>query len=358
MRLPLSFLLAALALAACDATAVETPPPPPSTDLPTAPADTPGVDADLLEGSLRALFSVSGFHGAVVVRDGAIVGEAYSAGYDQSLPHPVRSVSKSVVGLLVGIAVFEGALSGPDQPIGEILGDGTDIGAVLTPEQQAITVGDLLTMQSGHTWNESADFLPWEGSLNPLGYLVHRPLAEPPGEAFLYNSAAVHLLGAVLSRATSQPVSVYAEERLFRPLGIGSASWSRLRDGRDHAAAGLVLRPRDLAKLGVLVLNGGRWDGQQVVPAEWMAAAVGTRVDRDAAGYGLTGVDYGYLWWVDGGARPLAWGWGGQFVYVDPERDLVVATAASWSVSGSTADRQEGQILDVILNGIRPAVQP
>lgn len=354
---PLAVALVTLALAACDAGSL---PPPLFTpegpfqadDLPRATPAEQNLDADRLEAAFGDARSAPGAPSLTVVRGGHLVAEAYFGSLQAQSAHPVRSVSKSVVALLVGIAIAEGALDGVDQPIGSVL-DGT---VALTAVQRTITVGDLLTMQSGIAWDEG-EFLAWQSAPDPVGYLLDRPQEAEPGTRFRYNSAAVHLLSVVLEQATGTPLQGYAADRLFTPLGIQEASWDRLPDGRASGGAGLRLRPRDLAKLGVLLLEGGRWAGAQVVPQAWVEAMLSEQVELGLDGPDLQDVDYGYLWWLDRGQTPLAWGWGGQFLYLDAARDLVVVTTAASLVPADRAHVQEAALMDIVLNGVVPAAR-
>jgi CubicO group peptidase (beta-lactamase class C family) len=194
-------------------------------------------------------------------------------------------------------------------------------------------------MTGGFAWgNESTGaYNEWIGSPDHVAYLLDRPVVTAPGTDFHYNSAAVHLLGVVLEEATGRPLPNFADQVLFTPLGIGSREWEALPGGRVNGGAGLDLQPQDLARLGQLVLQDG-WSGNhRVIPAEWLREATATRFPWVVEAGPLARVSYGLLWWTDLDRNAFfAWGYGGQFVYVLPEEEIVVVTTTRWQ--GITAE--------------------
>jgi CubicO group peptidase (beta-lactamase class C family) len=317
-----------------------------------------GVDGGALRRALDEAAGISRLRSLLVVRDGRLVAERYYNGFDRDSLADVRSVTKSVVSMLVGIAVARGDLDGVETPIGDILPPSV---AILTEEQAGITVRDLLTMSGGWQWHESGDggdYNRWVTSGNHLGYLLDRPTVAAPGTTFAYNSAAVHLLGVVLEEVVGRSLPAYADEHLFGPLGITDRRWEAM-GGRVNGGAGLDLRPRDLARLGQLFLQEGSTGDAQLLPASWVLGATAPAYDWSSSYGPLDDLNYGYLWWLDRtrGAY-LAWGYGGQFLYVAPNRALVVVCTTEWRHLG-----QDGgptplttAVLDVIVNGIVPAV--
>ncbi|MEM0960949.1 MAG: serine hydrolase [Bacteroidota bacterium] len=348
-------LLVAIGVVGCDAS--EPAPPvgalPEEPGLPTTTAASQNVDEVQLAEAAAQLAEAPGARSLLVARNGYLVGEAYTSSSALSTPHGVRSATKSVAAMLTGIAIEQGHLPGVDALVAPLLPEGY----ALPEGLDDLRVEDLLTMRAGFTWNEGAEFLPWAGSSDPVTYLLDHPAGDAPGDRFLYNSAATHLLGVVLEQATGQSFDAFADEVLLAPMGITTARWVRTRDGRASAGYGLMLRPRDLVKLGILVLDGGRWDGQEVVPEAWVDRMVGPRVALGREYGSLADVDYGYLWWIDRGRRPLAWGWGGQFIYLDRDLHLVVVTTAAWNVGQATANVQEKALLRVIVDSVLPAAR-
>ncbi|GEM_PF-955454 len=327
-----------------------------SEPLPRVRPGAVGIDAGRLEAALDAFEAVVGARSMVVVRRGAVVGERYWTGEPGGLNN-VASVTKSVTSTLVGIAIERGLISGLDARMvdylpPELVPD--------DPAKDAITIRHLLTMTSGLRYDEDAEFLLWSRSRNPARYVLDRPLAAPPGTRFDYSSADPHLLSIVLATAVGVPTLDFADAVLFGPLGITERRWPADPQGFNFGGHGLALRTEDMARLGLLFLGHGVWDGDRVVSGSWTVEATSEQVKLGAYFESLTGIDYGWLWWLFESLEPrafVAWGWGGQFVFCVPELDLVVATSAAWNVGPGTATRQErGILLDVILDRLLPAV--
>ncbi len=298
-------------------------------------------------------------NGVVVVRHGALVYEHYFVGgieYGADTLHGIRSITKSVVALLVGIAFDRGWVKSLDTPVFSFFPEDADL---RTPDKDRITLRDLLTMTSGLQWPESA--ISYNNPLNlehrmdlasrPYRFVLEQSLAAMPGMVWNYNSGGVEILGNILIKVSRQPLVNFAKQALFDPLGIRDWEWARSPNGKRGAAWGLWLRLRDLAKIGQLVLNHGAWQGRQIVSAAWIKQMTAPRLPR----WYLLGIDsaysYGYLWWlgrssVNSHQFPWAagFGWGGQRLYVVPSQDLVVAVTAgvyrrSWTqnLAGDTA---------------------
>ena len=354
---PSLFALTLAALAACDSAPVPAIGP---LDLAApwveSPPEAVGLRASALDRAVERMEAIPRARSLLVVGDGRLVTEAAFHGADRATLHDVRSVTKSVVGLLTGIAIERGHLA-LDTPISSVLSD-----ARFRPEHDAVTVGHLLTMTGGFEWNELSDddYARWIRSGEPVGFLLDRPLADTPGTAFTYNSAAVHLLGAVVAEAAGEPLPDFAAEALFEPLGIGPVAWEPSPDGRVNGGAGLDLRARDLARLGQLVLQDGLSGEQAVVSSAWTASSTSPSQPWRSTFGPLRSFTYGRLWWtLDGPPRgALAWGYGGQFVLVVPDRDLVLVATTDWrGVSGEPggADALEQAVLDVLLDLVREA---
>ena len=290
----------------------------------------------------------------LVVRHGRLVGEAYFRGRNRSTLNDVRSVTKSVVSTLVPLAIENGVLEDLDQPIGALLNPGT---ATLTEEQAAITVAQLLTMSSGFEWDEAttAGYNAWVTSPDPLRHLLDRPLTSAPGSTFVYNSAAVHLLGVVLEDAAGRSLPDMADAWLFGPLGIEVAVWEAFDDGRVNGGSGIDLRSRDLARLGTLMLQDGVSGTNRILPEGWVEAATVPAFSWRASYGPLSAMSYARLWWTDDAAPTrafFAWGFGGQFIYVVPDLHLVVVATTEWQGSGSSATAVTQDVLDLVVNGV------
>ncbi len=298
--------------------------PPAATDdgWPVSELELEGVQGQPVQNLVRELqLSPQRVDSFLIVRHGKLVLESYFGGWQRERLHELRSVSKSVNSLLVGIAIDQGALDG----VGHLMVDLFPQYAALVSDgsKGAIGVEHLLTMSSGLRWDQTSfdhsDDRNNEGALersdNWLEYVLSREMQYAPGEVFLYNSGCSALLAGIVKQATGEHSNIVAERSLFGPLGIERYYWQRQSDGLCNAWAGLSLRPRDMAKIGQLMLDHGRWQGQQVVSEEW--------VERSTTALQSSGANgYGYQWWTtDMAAGSTAAG----------------STAAGSTAAGSTA---------------------
>jgi CubicO group peptidase (beta-lactamase class C family) len=277
-------------------------------------------------------------HGVVVARGDAVVFEHYGVGEDFSWStahgvvhfgpdtlHDMRSITKSVVALLYGIALDRGQVPAPDEPLLRHFPEYEDLAA--DPRRAERTVGHALTMTLAFEWDESAPYtspanseIAMELAPDRYRFILDRPITGAPGQRWSYCGGASALLGGLIARGTGRSLPDFARGELFEPLGIGRFEWMVGDDGVPSAAAGLRLTPRALARIGQLVLG----DGQGVVPRSWLAEALRPRVPTGSG-------QYGYQWYLGptGPHRTVtASGNGGQRLFVLPDLDLVVAVTA------------------------------
>jgi len=359
-------LLAATLACGEAATAPPSTPPPPTTTQPvdlsadwvTTTPGAQGVDAAALATGLGGAAGIPGLRSILVVRHGRLISEQYLASGGADSLYALRSVTKSLISLLVGSAIQRGAIRGTDQTLGELFRPPLPS---LAPADAAITVGDLLTMTGGFQWNESGvtEYNNWVLAPDQIDYLLARPIVSPPGTTFNYNSAAVHLLSAVLE-VDAGGTAALADSVLLAPLGIHARDWELDDRGIPNGGAGLYLRPRDMAKIGQLVLQRGRSGAAEVVPPSWVDEATRDHVATGTALGAMGTLRYGDLWWLGstaGHAFVLAWGYGGQLVWIVPDFDLVVVTTATWQGLRTGAQAQTAAIAGLIVNRILPAVR-
>jgi CubicO group peptidase (beta-lactamase class C family) len=286
---------------------------------------------------------VGGLHAVVAVRGGRTLLEWYGAGedfawgdslgvveFEPDTLHDVRSVTKSVTALLYGIALREGLVPAPAEALLRRFPQYPDLAA--DPQRARLTVEHALTMSLGVEWREDLPYnspanaeIAMEQAPDRYRYVLERPILTPPGAQWTYCGGATALLGRLIADGTGQSLPQYGQAVLFAPLGIGSFEWMAGDDGVASAASGLRLAPRDLASLGELVLAGGAWHGQPIVPADWIHTMLQPRLQTDWGG------QYGYHWYIESvaGHRLVAgMGNGGQRLFVLPELDLNVAITA------------------------------
>jgi CubicO group peptidase (beta-lactamase class C family) len=314
-------------------------------------------------------------HSVVIVRHGKLVFEQYFPGYDApwgqpegqfnfdaTTLHDMRSVSKSVVSLLVGIAIDRKLIASVDEPVVKFF---PELTAPKSPGWGNITLRHLLTMSSGiewdeaRAWNDPANDEPHLGNEpDPIGYVLAKPIASPPDTVWNYNGGGTDLLGNIIERVSGKPLAEFAREALFEPLGIVNSEWKKYGNGKISAAAGLRLRPRDAAKIGRLVLDRGAWNGRQIVSSAWVAQSVAPRFE--AIGYFGGLFFYGYQWWLGrtlSGDKEVKWvaamGLGGQRIFIIPDFDLVVTT-----MSGLYASPRQGvAAIDILYSFVIPSVR-
>ena len=321
------------------------------------PADV-GLDAAALEAGAARAAGIPRFRSLLVARHGKLAFERYLRGTDAQTLFDARSVTKSVVSALVGIALKDQALPSLDAPVAPYL----EPQYALDPTDRGVQVRHVMTMTSGFQWDDDRDYNPWITSDDHVQYLLDRPRAQPPGTEFTYNSAAVHLLGVVLQRATGTPLPEYANRHLFDALGVGTVAWEALDRGTVNGGSGIRLRARDLLKFGQLYLQGG-WSGaRSIVPQSWVDETTRPQFAWRATYGAQHSVTYGMLWWVSD-AEPrasFAWGYGGQFVYVVPQRDLVVVATTDWSNlrQETTPLALAEEVLGIIVEDLVPAARP
>jgi len=325
-----------------------------------------GFDAPKLGAALAGMMNGEvNLHGIVVERYGKLVAERYRRGRDRTVNnlfshdrdfgptvrHDVRSVGKSVIGLLAGIAQQQGKLGSVTTPVLDFYPEHADLA---THERRAITLEHLLTMSSGLRWHEGGagpddeHHLMWAWS--PASYVLSRPIAAAPGTTFAYNSGGNLLLADIVGKVTGVPWQDYARTALFAPLGITDWEWKGDFLGRPMAYTGLRMRPRDMAKLGRLVLNRGQWRGRQIVPAAWIDESLKPRL---ATGFDDT--RYGYFFWTgtvtwQGRTRPwaAAFGNGSQRIFVVPDLDMTVVITAGAYGDIKTARRVDGFFREIV----------
>lgn len=357
--------------------------PPPNCGAPSAmtdgwkvaPPEQEGLDPKLIcaIGPVFEQWQAADPHGIVIIRHGVLVYEHYFAGgdvrwgpslglvpHDADTLHDLRSVTKSVVALLVGVALDRGLLKTVDAPVFSLLPEYQDLGA---PGKNLITLRTLLSMSSGLDWPESAvsynnptnierrmNFAP-----DPYRFVLEQPLAAEPGKVWNYNSGGVEVIGDILTKTTGEPLAKFAKQALFDPLGI--THWEWWHGGNLSAAWGLRLRPRDMAKIGQLVLDRGKWNGQQIVSAAWVRQMTTPQIPEWTM-LPFAGFDaYGYLWWLGRSpieGREIEWisavGWGGQRIFVVPSEDMVVAVTAGFFRRGALQSLLGYRTIDIALH--------
>jgi CubicO group peptidase (beta-lactamase class C family) len=317
-------------------------------DWPIAEPSEVGLDAAPLNALTTRIRSnpETNIHSILIVKDGQLVTEEYFTGHDQDwgtdlgvvefhreLRHDLRSVSKSLTSVLVGIAISEAKIPGVEANAHELFPEHLE---QMAPDKRSITLHHILTMSAGLDWFEPSDYtnpgndeIRLINSPDPVAFTLGRSLSSTPGDSFQYNGGLPTLLGYLLETAYGMQGDEILEQKLLAPLGIQGFDFRANSSGLLAYASGIRLRPRDMAKIGLLYLNGGSWNGQQIVPEAWVEASLKPHLESSwTAGYG-------YQWWI---ARfespetsmwvPSAVGNGGQRIFILRPLDMVVVITA------------------------------
>lgn len=316
----------------------------------TATQMPPAAATRLQPDALRtAAAALPRLHSLTVSQGGALAFEYYARGHGPARQANIKSASKSVISTLAGIAIERGLIPGLDTPIVRWF---PELNRDADPRKASITVGHLLSMQSGLASTSGAQYGRWVTSGNWVRHALTRPMVSDAGTSMEYSTGTSHILSALLTRATGKTTHRFANEVLGRPLGFTFAPWTRDPQGIYFGGNEMSMTPRQMVALGELYLNGGRAGDLQVVPAAWVEASctprTRSRYDPDR--------EYGYGWWSQdfGGHRAcFAWGFGGQYIFVFRDLDLVVAVTSSTTVS----DERRGyrrQLFDLLETHVLP----
>ena len=280
--------------------------------------------------ALHATYDSFPLLSAVIVRNGVVVDTYCKDGYDESSVFTLQSTSKSITGALVGISIEQGYIESVNVPLSEYF---PELLSVSDSRWSRITIRHLLTHTSGIASVDSPLWYEWRESEDWLAYLFALPIYWEPGTYFDYSTGNTHLLSAVLERATGKPLGDYAQEVLFGPLDIVSAGVGLSPDGVGDGGNGISMTTLDLARFGLLYLNGGVWQDQQIVSANWVETSTTTQAVRSS-----DGSRYGYQWWVrsfDGHSAYVAQGHYGQYLIVVPDLSLLIAINSDYEGSSS-----------------------
>jgi CubicO group peptidase (beta-lactamase class C family) len=282
-------------------------------------------------------------HSLLVSRDGKLIFEQYYNGARRDRPANIKSASKSVISALVGIAVSRGLIADVQTPIVKFF---PELAQAQDPRKRSITVEHLLTMRSGLEGTSNRNYGAWVTSSNWVRHALARPMFAEPGDDMEYSTGNTHLLSAILTEATHTSTLQFANDALAKPLGFTLPPWPRDPQGIYFGGNDMLMTPRQMLAFGELYLRGGQSNGQQIVPESWVQRSCegrervrrpGNPAFDPARGFDpMRDRKYGYGWWVyeiRGYETCFAWGYGGQYVFVVPELDLVVVTTSTPDVS-------------------------
>jgi CubicO group peptidase (beta-lactamase class C family) len=301
----------------------------------------------------KSAAEVPRLHSLLVSHHGTLVHERYFNGRRATQHANVKSVSKSIISALVGIAIEQRHIPSVREPIATYFPD------LLRAEGDApkrkITIEDLLSMRSGLEATSGRNYGGWVTSKNWVRYALSRDLETTPGAEMEYSTGNSHLLSAILTKATKRSTWQYAQEVLAKPLGVSLPRWPQDPQGIYFGGNDMLLTPRQMVSFGEMYLNRGRIGERQVVPAQWINASF---IPRGRSDY--NNQEYGYGWWMRdfaGERAYFAWGFGGQYIFVIPRLQLVVVTTSSTATGEERRTHRRSifglleQIIEVLRRG-------
>ena len=268
----------------------------------------------------------------VIVKDGVIIDEYYKDGYDQNSIFTLQSTSKSVTSSILGIAIDKGYIESVDVPISNYFPQILDSDSEYLKE---ITIWDLLTHTSGFDASDTGNWYEWRASDNWVDYVLNTPVTSRPGTVFNYFTGNTHLLSAIIQEATGKTTYEFGKEYLFDPLDMDSVECGTDAQGISDGGNGFAMNIYDMAKFGQLFLNNGVWNGEQIISEQWIKDSTSVQFERSSGS-----ADYGYQWWVrtfgdNNYPAYFAQGHYGQYIFVVPDLELVVAITSYYEGSSS-----------------------
>jgi CubicO group peptidase (beta-lactamase class C family) len=323
-----------------------------------------GLEAEKLNELMQSILNghekVKNVHSVLLVKNGKLVFEEYFYGTHRNHIHHLQSDTKSVISMLIGIAIDKGFIKNVKQPILDFFPEITP--ANFDGEKRKITIEHLLMMAPGLQCRDSYRYR-WRGlskmrqSVDWTQFMLDLPMADMPGTRFEYCNGASFLLSAIIQEATGINALEFAKKHLFNHLGIGDFNWPSNPQGITIGWADLQLRSRDMAKIGQIMLEGGQWQGKQIISQTWVNQS--TQAHIKAGGY-----DYGYQWWrgktiTNNQVIDVFWAWGhgGQFIIVLPELDSVVVLTAKHLDNPGYSKRAFGMLTQHIMPALIPHSQ-
>ncbi len=289
-------------------------------------------------------------HSVLVVRHGYLVTEVYFPPYSREMKHPLHSITKSVTSAMTGMAIRDHWIESVQQPVLDYF---PEIARETRDDYlKEVTIEQLLTMSAGFNTTTLPDFTNKDGGFDAAKYiLTNSNVLDPPGETFFYDSGLPHVLSTIIQNTSGQTLAEYTQRNLFSPLGIADFSWQSDPQGVTSGNSGLCLRPQDMAKLGYLYLHHGQWNGKQILPARWVQTSTSRHMETKDKMNAAEDDGYGYYWWIDSFGGYSAHGFGGQYIFVLPELDMIAVFTGGLSDPNFPAPHQ---LLETYL---LPAVQ-
>ncbi len=319
----------------------------------TSTPEEQGLDITFLDSAdKRIQDNYPNIYSLLVVKNGFLVYEKYYQGMNENDANPVYSVTKSVMSALTGIAINDGLVKGVEQKVSDIVPN--CFTNVDDKRKRDITIKNVLTMQGGLK-SVDDNFGSFYMSRDYFDYTVNQPMIFDPGTRFTYNTGLTQFLSAIIEETSKMSTLEYAQKYLFMPLGIEGVKWHCDSEGHYSGGFGLSLTPRDMAKFGYLYQKNGVWDGDQIIPQQWIKESTTKKISVNAES------GYGYLFWTseyeakDGKVIEAyaASGSGGQYIIVVPQIDLVTVITAN----DNSRSKDKSDTVDIMWDYVIKAVK-
>lgn len=301
---------------------------------------------------LQNIFDIGTIQSLMIQKEGKLIYEDYRYGMKPDEPTNIKSASKSVLSILIGIAIDKGYLEGTDQSIGnffdEYFSENPD------SAKANITIGNLLTMQSGLETTSFRNYGRWVLSSNWVDFALDMPFEDKPGGEMLYSTGTSHLLSVILTKASGMSTRAFANRYLFEPMNIQVGGWDRDPQGYYMGGNNLALSPEALLKIGTMVMSVGTYNGREIVSKEWILESVQVYTRSRYNPY-----NYGYMWWrkpVGDYQLFFAWGNGGQYILIFPELDTVVSVTSDLGRSNGSR-RYQVRFFDFVERTMVPYIE-
>lgn len=311
-----------------------------------------------LDEALAEAEDISDLYSIIIGSHNELIIENYYNGFEPDSVHDVRSVTKSITSILIGIAIDKGYLANVDQKMADYL---LPIIGSIDQDKNAITIEHLLTMSGGFEWVEFGDWSEynnWRRADDQISYILDKPVIHTPGQIFNYNDAASHLLSVIGSEASGMDLVDFAQQYLFDPLNISPKPWIRDNRGYPFGCVALYLTPMDMYKIGMMYLHKGVYNGYRVISEQWINNSTEAKISTgNVIPYAS---NYGYLWWIDdidGINYYMAMGYGGQFIVAVPGKKLVIVATCKWNIPGHQADQNWYDTATLIIKKIIPSTK-
>jgi CubicO group peptidase (beta-lactamase class C family) len=296
--------------------------------------------------------SINSVTSLLIQQDGRLLAQYYFNGMREGEATNIKSASKSIISLLVGIAVEKGDIESVNQPIKPYFENYFQ--ANPDSVKETITIKDLLTMRSGLETTSFHNYGRWVISDNWVEFALGQSIEKQPGGDMIYSTGTSHLLSVIISKAAGMSTKAFAEEYLFGPMDIKVGGWDRDPQGNYMGGNNMALAPGDMIKIGQLMLNGGLYKGQRIVSRDWIIDSFKTYTRSNFNPY-----DYGYMWWnkpVGNFKVYFAWGFGGQYIFMIPELDATVVLTGALAHASQSRSYKE-PVFDLLDKQIIPYLQ-